>query len=305
MKTQTKSFAAILTALAAAVGCSNTESMSKLMGDGTGGAGVSAQASSPAGGAAVNPANGHSYQLFVNEGRRPMLLADARAQAEAMGGYLATVTSPEEQDFINANFDTSGDLFVFLGAMQADGAAEPDGGWLWLNGEAWTYANWGPGEPNNVTTYGNENTVQVHNGVWNDNVDTLEDLGGISNAFLVEWNGGDTTPPVIENAAATPGQLWPPNHKLVNVEISATVTDDQDPAPSLRIVSVSSNEPENGLGDGDAAPDWIVTGDTTLQLRAERSGLGSGRVYTVRIEAKDASGNTAVADVLVTVPHAR
>lgn len=294
-----------LSILFAGIGCSNPESLSKLTGEGVGTSRLSVQSSSPAAGAVVNPANGHSYQLFVNDGRRPMLLADARAQAEAMGGYLATVTSQDEQDFINTHIDSSGDLFVFLGANQADGAAEPDGGWLWLNGEPWTYVNWGPGEPNNVTTYGNENTLQMHNGVWNDNVDTLEDLGGISNAFLVEWDGGDATPPVIENAAATPGLLWPPNHNLVNVEITASVSDDQDPAPSFRVVSVTSNEPENGLGDGDVAPDWIVTGDHTLKLRAERSGLGSGRVYTVRIEARDAAGNASTADVVVNVPHSK
>jgi hypothetical protein len=289
----------------AGIGCSNPESMSKLTGNGPGMSRLSAQSSTPEAGVVVNPANGHSYQLFVNDGRRPMSLADARAQAEAMGGSLATVTSQDEQDFINANIDSSGDLFVFLGASQPDGAEEPGGGWMWLNGEPWTYTNWGPGEPNNVTTYGNENILQMHNGVWNDNVDTLEDLGGISNAFLVEWEGGDTTPPVIVNAAATPGLLWPPNHKWVNVEITATVSDDQDPAPSFRIVSVTSNEPENGLGDGDVSPDWDVTGDHTLKLRAERSGLGNGRVYTVRIEARDAAGNTATADVLVKVPHSK
>jgi hypothetical protein len=289
----------------AGFGCSDPESMSKLMGDGPTAGRLSSASSTPVAGPVVNPGNGHSYQLFVNEGRRPMLLADARAQAEAMGGYLATVTSADEQDFINANIDSSGDLFVFLGAVQPDGAAEPDGGWMWLNGEPWTYANWGPGEPNNVTTYGNENTLQMHNGVWNDNVDTLDDLGGISNAFLVEWDGGDTTPPTIENAAATPGLLWPPNHGLVNVEITATVSDSQDPAPTLRIVEVSSNEPENGLGDGDVAPDWVVTGDLSLQLRAERSGRGGGRVYTVRLEARDAAGNTSFADVTVNVPHSK
>ena len=39
-----------------------------------------------------------------------------------------------------------------------------------------------------------------------------------------------------------------------------------------RIVSVTSNEAIN-------ATDWKITGDLTLNLRAERSNRGTGRIY--------------------------
>ena len=70
-----------------------------------------------------------------------------------------------------------------------------------------------------------------------------------------------------------------------------------------KIVAVASNEPADGQGDGDTAPDWVLTGDHALKLRAERAGNGSGRVYTITIQATDASGNAAAAEVTVTVPH--
>jgi len=105
----------------------------------------------------------------------------------------------------------------------------------------------------------------------------------------------DTTPPSIADAVATPSQLWPPNHKMRDVVVSGVVWDAIDPAPTFRIVGVSSNE-------GSSA-DWDVTGDLTLQLRAERSGSGSGRIYTIVLEAKDVSGNAARTTVAVTVPH--
>jgi hypothetical protein len=71
----------------------------------------------------------------------------------------------------------------------------------------------------------------------------------------------------------------------------------------MRIISVSSSEAINGTGDGDTAPDWEVTGNLTLNLRAERGGKGTGRVYTITVESRDASGNASVQTVTVSVPH--
>jgi len=38
-------------------------------------------------------------------------------------------------------------------------------------------------------------------------------------------------------------------------------------------------------------------------VRAERSGLGSGRVYTITVRCTDASGNASVSTGSVTVPR--
>jgi endo-1,4-beta-xylanase len=72
---------------------------------------------------------------------------------------------------------------------------------------------------------------------------------------------------------------------------------------------VTSSEPDNGLGDGDTAGDiqgWTAgTDDRTGQLRAERAGGGTGRVYTFTYQATDAAGNRVTAICTVTVPHNR
>lgn len=114
----------------------------------------------------------------------------------------------------------------------------------------------------------------------------------------------DTEPPVIIGARATPGLLWPPNHKWVDVQITVDAEDACDPAPVCFIVDVTSNEPVNGLGDGDTEPDWLI-GDVGLKLRAERSGTGSGRIYSVLVRCEDASGNSTDTTVEVRVPHDR
>jgi hypothetical protein len=113
----------------------------------------------------------------------------------------------------------------------------------------------------------------------------------------------DTTPPVISSVSASPDVLWPPNHKMKPVTISAVAIDNCDPEPACKVISVVSNEPINGTGDGDTAPDWEITGDLGVNLRAERAGSGSGREYTITVECIDDCSNSATADTTVTVPH--
>lgn len=117
----------------------------------------------------------------------------------------------------------------------------------------------------------------------------------------------DTTPPTITSVLASPNVLWPPNHKMVSVRVGVSVTDICDPniSSECKIIAVSSNEPVNGTGDGATAPDWQIIGNLTVNLRAERSGTGNGRVYTLTVQCTDASGNSSTKPVTVTVPHDR
>jgi hypothetical protein len=113
----------------------------------------------------------------------------------------------------------------------------------------------------------------------------------------------DNTPPTITSISVNPSVLWPPNHKMVPVSVSVSTRDNCDAKPICGIAPITSNEPINGLGDGDTAPDWEITGDLTVNLRAERSGTGIGRIYTIAITCTDTTGNPSVQNVVVTVPH--
>jgi hypothetical protein len=94
---------------------------------------------------------------------------------------------------------------------------------------------------------------------------------------------------------ASPAKLWPPNHKMVPVTVNA---------PSgWFIVSVSSNEPETGLGSGDQAPDSQITGPLTVNLRADRDAKGTGRIYTILLQNGSGAQNVAVVRVPRDMSH--
>jgi hypothetical protein len=109
----------------------------------------------------------------------------------------------------------------------------------------------------------------------------------------------DRTPPVISGLPATGCTLWPPNHKLVDV---ATITA-SDALSGLASFDVTgtSNEPP------DIDSDIVITGSSLqsrfVQLRRERLGSGSGRIYTLTALAVDLAGNTTTSSATCTVPH--
>ncbi len=118
----------------------------------------------------------------------------------------------------------------------------------------------------------------------------------------------DTTQPVLTLAPSTL-VLWPPNHRLVPVQIGWQVRDACDPSPRVPLVSATSSEPDDAPGDGDGRTTGDVSSaevgspDPELLLRAERAGEGSGRAYEITYAATDSSGNGTSALTLVRVPR--
>ncbi len=114
----------------------------------------------------------------------------------------------------------------------------------------------------------------------------------------------DTIAPVIVSTSVDPKILWAPNHKMVDVKVSAVVTDACGPT-TWKILAVTSNQAVDAKGSGNTSPDWKITGDHSVSLRAERSGKGKGgRIYTITVQATDEAGNKSTrSNVTVAVPH--
>jgi hypothetical protein len=113
----------------------------------------------------------------------------------------------------------------------------------------------------------------------------------------------DTTAPQFVTLEASPATLWPPNHHMVDITLTAVVFDAVDDNPVTQILSVTSNQPVNGTGDGDTSPDWMITGPLTLKLRSERA-HGNDRTYTITVQSVDDAGNVSQGTVQVKVTQA-
>lgn len=132
---------------------------------------------------------------------------------------------------------------------------------------------------------------------------TATDASGKSASCTFILTALDEVPPVITNVTVDPAVLFPANHKMRNVTVGYTATDNCGPVTTT--LNVTANEPDDATGDGDTEGDWEIVNANRLRLRAERSGSGEGRIYTITITATDGSGNQSLQTVTVAVPHDR
>ncbi len=117
--------------------------------------------------------NGHEYKLFTDT----KTWHDAKAGCEAQGGHLVTITSSEENNFVDSLLIS--DKNVWIGFTDE----QNEGDWQWVTGEMVTYENWDPGppEPNGGT---DENHAEMYSGgLWND---APGDFDG--NYYVCEWD---------------------------------------------------------------------------------------------------------------------
>ena len=115
----------------------------------------------------------------------------------------------------------------------------------------------------------------------------------------------DSTAPTV-TCTVEPSLIWPPNHKLVETVATVSIGDELSGPIGFVLGSLTSNETDDAADDGTTVNDieefTLGTADTSGLLRAERSGSGTGRTYTLTYTALDRAGNSASATCAVTVP---
>jgi hypothetical protein len=112
----------------------------------------------------------------------------------------------------------------------------------------------------------------------------------------------DTQPPIGLSGTVS---LWPPNHKEHEVAIDdcVTISDACDPDVRVFFTFAATSEADDATGDGHTSGDIAEVKCDKVKLRAERSGPGAGRVYTLGWKAVDHSGNASEGVCHVVVPH--
>ncbi len=110
----------------------------------------------------VNPANGHSYTVIDC-----VSWTDAKSKAEALGGYLVTISDAAENEWVRSVLSpmAPGRWAVIIGMYQPNGGSDPSAPWVWVTGESFTYTNWDVGQPSGDGPYG---YMFEENGKWND-----------------------------------------------------------------------------------------------------------------------------------------
>ena len=130
--------------------------------------------------------NGHHYYCYSDIST----WEEAEEFCESLGGHLATMTSPEENEALYNYITTMGYMDAYFGFTDS----VTEGEWLWINGEVSDYSNWTRGQPDDAQAFGGEDYAQFWStgtgGTWNDANGTLytNNTGEHLNIYLCEWD---------------------------------------------------------------------------------------------------------------------
>jgi len=132
--------------------------------------------------------DGHSYMVYSIDSIRSW--DAARQYCEQMGGYLATITSEEENNFVYYDVLMKSEYTSAYFGLTDE---REEGVWEWVTGEPVKYLNWSWGEPNDE--YGYEDYAMYYweytNGTWNDG-SFSDRTGNAGFNFICEWGDYST-----------------------------------------------------------------------------------------------------------------
>jgi FG-GAP repeat protein len=235
-------------------------------------------------------------------------LADDGAAGSNQGSAYVFVRSGgvwSQQQKLEASDAGAGDQFGFSVSISGEtfvvGAPQDDA----AQGSAYVFVR-------SDGVWSQQQKLEASDAAANDNFGASVGIGG-ETVVVGALGGGDSQgsayvfaptnqPPDCSGASPSVSTIWPPNHQFVNVTIQGVTDPDGDPV-TITIDQIKQDEPTDGTGDGHTCPDGQGIGTSTAQIRAERSGQGNGRVYTIFFTASDGNGGSCQNSVTVCVPR--
>jgi hypothetical protein len=181
--------------------------------------------------AVANGGNGHFYQAIFAPGG--ISWDQASANATNFGGYLASITSSAENNFIFSLISNTPDYWiadsgggdgVWIGGIWLGNPGDPANpiNWTWVTGEAFSFSSWAFGQPNNINGY--QNHIQFYSpsgltaNTWNDAADTLD--AAFVPGFVIEYNSN----PFASNQTIAFGPLADQAYGTAPFSLSATAS---------------------------------------------------------------------------------
>lgn len=150
--------------------------------------------------------NGHTYAYYD----LGYTWDDAEKYCESMGGHLATITSEQEQKTVHEMIRNGTKSNYWIGGYKT-----ASGSFAWITGEAYSYAAWSSGNPDNSN--GEEDRIMMfENGKWNDlradgclEGDRSGKFGLANMGFVCEWDSLDPNimDQLLENSGAQKGDI--------------------------------------------------------------------------------------------------
>lgn len=139
--------------------------------------------------------SGHWYKaVLIAEG---VSWSNANVAATNAGGYLACISSAQENAFVFSlvdsaafwQFDGRWNYGPWIGGVQTNKESEPAGGWSWVSGEPWSYVNWANGQPDNSGNIEEHAhflaNTSGHASTWNDLPSSLGAAGWV-HGYVIE-----------------------------------------------------------------------------------------------------------------------
>lgn len=247
----------------------------------------------------IDVAGYYTLQLIVNDGQQnsqPDTVVVATENTRPIADAGLDIVTPEREVTLDGSGsrDPDGDALTYAWSI----TYKPDGA-------AATLVNPTDVQPTLMADLAGDYviTLLVNDGVLTSEPDAVQVMMQAKKDECEE----DKNPPDLK-VDLDNNYLWAPNHKYVDVTLNVEATDDCDKNLTLRLVSITSNEADNGKGDGNTVDDitgaTYGTDDRTFSLRAERSGGNkAGRVYTIVYEAVDDANNVTRVETQIFVRH--
>ncbi len=179
-------------------------------------------------------ATGHFYRVYKTK----KTWSDARSSCEKAGGYLVTVTSAEERDFLQNRFFAGSRQSFWAGATDS----EAEGQWRWLTGEPFDFSDWRKGEPNDEKGEDCLEMPVYFDYQWNDVPDAAK-----RNCYVCEWGKtavetAKEAEDASDNEPETPGTSETPSSTETETEPSPLAEVQDEPA-------VFSNQSESSKSE--------------------------------------------------------